>query len=569
MWYFRAVAFDLDGTLAVHDMVSDDVMAAIDRARSDRAMLLVTGRTLDELHRGFPGLTGHFDAVVAENGAVMHTAAGTRLLSTPVDKTVDKALADRGVACSRGQVLLSIAGHDAGAATDVVTDLGLDCQVVHNRAAGMVLPAGVTKGSGLLAALSELGLSAHNAVAVGDAENDLALLHAAEVGVAVGNAIPALIEHADIVLDQPDGAGIIALLSGSLLAGHERYCPPRRWLRIGEFTDGTAALVRGSQGSILICGDTGGGKSYLAGTLAERWIDAGYSVLVIDPEGDHVGLATRPGVHLVDADEHLPSPSDLLAIMRPNHTSLVLDLSGVRSDVKLDYLQRLPAAIRAERARHGIPHWVIHDEAHETPWTADYPLGGFTVAEPGTCLITWRPAVLPAQVRQTIGQVLTVAPPTTGAHGTRPLRVTMQSSDGLSRTVMMDERTSTHVRHWHKYADSPLPSNRQFYFHSDGPQPGAAAATLAEFNRLLRHCDLSTLDYHLSRADFSRWIIGALSDQELGADLAGIERDLVSTHDAALERARQQILHAISRRYLTPRGGQATTSATRSCRRTP
>ena len=120
MWYFRAVAFDLDGTLAVHDAVSDGVIAAIDRARSERAMLLVTGRTFDELHRGFPGLTEHFDAVVAENGAVMHTASGTRLLATPIDETVDKALADRGVPSARGQVLLSIAGHDAGAATDVV-----------------------------------------------------------------------------------------------------------------------------------------------------------------------------------------------------------------------------------------------------------------------------------------------------------------------------------------------------------------------------------------------------------------------------------------------------------------
>ena len=550
MWYFRAVAFDLDGTLAVHDAVSDGVIAAIDRARSERAMLLVTGRTFDELHRGFPGLTEHFDAVVAENGAVMHTASGTRLLATPIDETVDKALADRGVPSSRGQVLLSIAGHDAGAATDVVAGLGLDCQVVHNRAAGMVLPAGVTKGTGLLAALTELGLSPHNAVAVGDAENDLSLLHAAEVGVAVGNAVPALVEHADIVLEQTNGAGIIALLKGSLLAGHERNCPPRRWLRIGTFGDGSAALVPGSQDSILICGDTGAGKSYLAGMLAERWIDAGYSVLVVDPEGDHVGLAARPGVHLVDAEQHLPSPTDLLDIMRPNHTSLVLDLSGVGVDVKLAYLTRLPAAIRAERARYGVPHWVIHDEAHETPWTADYPLGGLTVAEPGTALITWQPAALPAQVRQSIGVVLTVQQQASAAPGSHSLHATLQTADTPVRRFVVDDRASTHVRHQHKYADAPLPAERQFYFHNEDAGPAIAAASLAEFDRLLRRCDLTTLDYHLSRADFSRWIIGTLADQQLGTELASIERDLASNHDAALEHARQQIQHAVTRRYL-------------------
>ena len=32
------------------------------------------------------------------------------------------------------------------------------------------------------------------------------------------------------------------------------------------------------------------GKSYVAGLIAERLIGLGYCVVVIDPEGDHVGL---------------------------------------------------------------------------------------------------------------------------------------------------------------------------------------------------------------------------------------------------------------------------------------
>jgi hydroxymethylpyrimidine pyrophosphatase-like HAD family hydrolase len=38
----------------------------------------------------------------------------------------------------------------------------------------------------LVEALGDLGLSAHNAIAIGDAENDHALIEVAEVGVAVG-----------------------------------------------------------------------------------------------------------------------------------------------------------------------------------------------------------------------------------------------------------------------------------------------------------------------------------------------------------------------------------------------
>ena len=53
----------------------------------------------------------------------------------------------------------------------------------------MVLPAGVTKGTGLGAVLAEMSLSPHNTVAVGDAENHLSLLGMAEIGVAVADAI--------------------------------------------------------------------------------------------------------------------------------------------------------------------------------------------------------------------------------------------------------------------------------------------------------------------------------------------------------------------------------------------
>ena len=59
MWFFRAVALDLDGTLAVGDRVSDEILATIDETRSDRAVLLVTGRVHSDLDKVFPGLTVH------------------------------------------------------------------------------------------------------------------------------------------------------------------------------------------------------------------------------------------------------------------------------------------------------------------------------------------------------------------------------------------------------------------------------------------------------------------------------------------------------------------------------
>ena len=56
----------------------------------------------------------------------------------------------------------------------------------------MILPSGVNKATGLAAALKDLGLSAHEVVGVGDAENDHAFLSFCECAVAVANALPAV-----------------------------------------------------------------------------------------------------------------------------------------------------------------------------------------------------------------------------------------------------------------------------------------------------------------------------------------------------------------------------------------
>jgi len=547
------VALDLDGTLTENDHLAGAAMAAIKASRDERRMILVTGRIFDDLEAVFPGLWREFDALVTENGAVLHTRSAAWPLASPVDPAVGRALAERGVVTRAGRVLLALAGDDAATAVNVITGLGLDYQVVHNRGAAMVLPAGVTKATGLLAALDELGLSAHNTIAAGDAENDLALLQAAEVGAAVANAVPSVAAHADLHLGSRNGAGVAELLTGELIAGEQRLCPRRRWLHIGDFDDGQPVLVPGSQASVLIAGDTGAGKSYLAGLLAERWIDAGYSVLIIDPEGDHAGLAQRPGVHLVDAAEHLPSPADLLTIPRPRRASLVLDLSGLPEAEKAGYLRQLPIAVAAERAEHGIPHWVITDEAHLTLNSDAIQPSGPGLAGPGSCMVTWRPDILPAVFRDSLDLTLTITgtPPDTANIPVAVPRATVSIARQPPRPFSVDHRVSPHVRHQHKYTTTALPPHRRFYFHTRGETGGGqvTAATVDEFSRHIRHCDPAVLSYHLSRGDFSRWITGTLADHHLGSDLATIERDLFVRHAAELERARHRIIHAIDNRY--------------------
>lgn len=86
--FLRAVALDLDGTLTEHHELSEPALAAVDDVRADElAAVLVTGRILGELEQDHPGLARRFDAVVAENGAVLALEDEVRDLAAPVEES--------------------------------------------------------------------------------------------------------------------------------------------------------------------------------------------------------------------------------------------------------------------------------------------------------------------------------------------------------------------------------------------------------------------------------------------------------------------------------------------------
>lgn len=217
-----ALATDYDGTIA-HDGVVDDVaLAALLRLRAAGwRLVLVTGRELGDVRRLMPRLDV-FDRVVAENGAVLHAPAtgGVRVLATPPPSGLAPALAVAGVhPLQCGQVVMATwACHEARVLA-VLATLGLPWRVMHNKGALMVLPLGVDKRSGTLAALRELDVAWASCVGLGDAENDLDLLAACGLPVAVANALPAVKRAAALVLRAERGAGI-AELAERLLHGH-------------------------------------------------------------------------------------------------------------------------------------------------------------------------------------------------------------------------------------------------------------------------------------------------------------------------------------------------------------
>ena len=212
---YYALACDYDGTIAWHGQVDEPTMASLERFRaSGRKIVLTTGRELDDLMRVFPR-PEIFDRIVAENGALLYRPATKEelVLADPPPEALLTLLAERGVSpLSTGRVIVATWEPYQVQALAAIRDLSLEMQVVFNKGAVMLLPSGVNKATGLRTALAELGLSPHNAVGVGDAENDHALLRLCECAVAVANAVPSLKERADLVTQLDHGAGVAELI---------------------------------------------------------------------------------------------------------------------------------------------------------------------------------------------------------------------------------------------------------------------------------------------------------------------------------------------------------------------
>ena len=86
-----------------------------------------------------------------------------------------------------------------------IRDLGLELQIIFNKGAVMILPTGVNKATGLRAALTKLGLSHHNTVGIGDAENDEAFLKLCDASAAVDNALDVVKRQVDLVMRRARG----------------------------------------------------------------------------------------------------------------------------------------------------------------------------------------------------------------------------------------------------------------------------------------------------------------------------------------------------------------------------
>ena len=90
-----------------------------------------------------------------------------------------------------------------------------------------------------------------------------------------------------------------------------------------------------------------------------------------------------------------------------------------------------------------------------------------------------------------------------------------------------------------------LSSESAFYFFTSiGNYTGESAASLEDFFEKIEHVDIKSLEFHLYRGDFERWVVGTLGEK-------GLAEEIKNLHDQNLigENLRNRLHQIVSKRF--------------------
>ncbi len=573
MRYFCLIS-DYDGTLAHDGQVTASTLQALKRVKaSGRKLVLATGRELPELLRVFPE-TSLFDLAVVENGALLYNPATAekRLLAEAPPAAFVEKLRRRGVKpLSVGESIVATWHPYEKEVLEVIRSMGLELQVIFNKDAVMILPSGINKGTGVKAALDELGLSTHNTVGVGDAENDHAFLGICECSVAVGNALPVLKERADVVTGHTHGAGVEEIIE-QLLADDLRSLQPRlkrHDILLGHKENGRDFCLGPYGTRVAVAGPSGGGKSTVVTAIVERLIQKQYQVCVIDPEGDYDDAAQ---LVTLGAADRIPGVSEILEVLKNAGSSISVNMLGVPLADRPSYFVGLLPRLQELRARTGRPHWIVIDEAHHLlPSELDSASLSIPSSLGSFALISVHPKSVSKSLLDTVNCVIAIGP--------QPREIIQEVNEGSGKAWALPEETApresgpevrsgemmvwqlpessppTKVtlepakielrRHKRKYAAGELGEDKSFYFRGPEGKLNIRAHNLNLFAQIAEGVDEDTWSYHLKKHDYSVWLREAVKDDAVADEIATVEGNT----NLPPEESRARILETIRKHY--------------------
>lgn len=531
---YQVLATDYDGTLATQGRVSAAVIEKLKELQATaRKAILVTGREMPDLIDVFPEYK-IFDYIVAENGALIHeTATGKETLLGPMpDVRFVQALQEKGVhPISVGKVIIATWEPHEQTVLDVIKASGIERQVIFNKGAVMILPAGINKGTGLKTLLHSLHLSLHNTVGVGDAENDSSLLQTSECAVAVNNALPALKSIADWVTDAGHGEGVSELIDqliqNDLSPLNEKL--RRHYLELGKEGADQPFVISPYRSGILLSGVSGGGKTTFTISIVESLVSKGYQFCLIDPEGDY---PTLPDSVILGSGSSIPTIEEIKDILKDPTQNLVVCTLSIPLADRPSFLARLMPVLLDLRHRYSHPHWILLDEAHHllppAGGTSDWLPDNFN----NFILISTSPHALCPVILSKVGMLLTI-----GDNPSYPFeqfceRLGLPVPEGIpylaEDEICVWERDDPRPpyavkfrlpqqlqqRHKKKYAAGDMGDN-SFVFTGRDHQLSLRATNLILFMHMAEGVDTDTWLFHLHRHDYTKWFGGSVHDEEL------------------------------------------------------
>jgi hypothetical protein len=215
------VACDVDGTITdSHRRINTAAIACI-RDLVDRGVevVLASGNTacfMDALCRAI-GTPGTF---IAENGGVYRIGfggalhiEGDRSEASAAYQVLEAYYREKGVTLELfgDQYRFSDVAFARTVPPDEVRELmrDLGVKVLDTGFAIHLQAKGISKGLALRRLAADIGIPVEGFLAMGDSENDLEMIEAAGVGVAVANARDAVKAAADYVTEKGDGDGFV------------------------------------------------------------------------------------------------------------------------------------------------------------------------------------------------------------------------------------------------------------------------------------------------------------------------------------------------------------------------
>ncbi|MXV50806.1 HAD-IIB family hydrolase [Pedobacter sp. HMF7647] len=565
---YHVLATDYDGTLAHHERVSQETIESLKSLKaSGRKLILVTGRELDELKALFPEYN-LFDRIVAENGALIYRP-GTleeRLLGDAPPPEFVAYLRERNISpLSVGRVIVATWEPNQFTVLEAIQKLGIEKQVIFNKGAVMVLPAGINKEKGLSEAVCELGYSMHNVVAVGDAENDTAMMAATECSVAVSNALESVKTLCDFTTKEDHGRGVSELIENIIendLADKESLLS-RHHIQIGTSADNEPFMLSPYSRGVLLAGTSGGGKSTLTSAFIENLAAKNYQFCLIDPEGDYLDMQ---GPIQLGSSSQVPELEQIVKVLDNTSQSCVICTLAIPLEDRPAFFLKLLNTLLDMRKNYGHPHWFIFDEAHHLiPKEASATYFNMPAHFTRFFAITTKPELINETLVKEVDTIVALGKDAEKtiqsfaeirninfhydqSHNLPQGEALVWNADTSSAPVLIKSSVPLKVmqRHRKKYATGDMGPD-SFYFKGPEGKLNLKAFNLNTFVQLSKGVDDETWLFHLRNKDYSKWFKEFVNDDELSRLTEHIEES-----ESDVTKSREAISKLVEERYTAP-----------------